>query len=198
MKTSFFGSRVCCSFRKALRAAATSGRSCSAACTLFFLKVRLMWWRNREIADWLTVTCSFAKRSRSSASVRSGCSATSSLTRSVCGSSEKVLYPPNLSGLTLPVSRLRLIIRQPYSKPCCTTRQLPRGYHRIRLPQRHVRADHRNKASPFITGLPVPVRTLNPIRAVLGIHHHRFNLFVKCSRRKRGGVDLRRRTVARD
>src|SRR6266446_5129149 len=36
MKTSRFGSRVFCSFRKALRAAATSGRSCSAACRLFF------------------------------------------------------------------------------------------------------------------------------------------------------------------
>src|SRR5712671_5326056 len=36
MKTSCFGSRVSCSFRKALRAAATSGRSCSAACRLFF------------------------------------------------------------------------------------------------------------------------------------------------------------------
>src|SRR5712671_3987966 len=36
MKTSCFGSRIFCSFRKALRAAATSGRSCSAACRLFF------------------------------------------------------------------------------------------------------------------------------------------------------------------
>src|SRR5712672_520331 len=36
MKTSCFGSRVSCSFRNALRAAATSGRSCSAACRLFF------------------------------------------------------------------------------------------------------------------------------------------------------------------
>ena len=36
MKTSCFGSRISCSFRKALRAAATSGRSCSAACMLFF------------------------------------------------------------------------------------------------------------------------------------------------------------------
>src|SRR5271167_1524816 len=36
MKTSCFGSRIRCSFRKALRAAATSGRSCSAACMLFF------------------------------------------------------------------------------------------------------------------------------------------------------------------
>jgi hypothetical protein len=32
-----------------------------------------------------------------------------------------------------------------------------------------------------MTGLPVPVGTLNLIRAVLGIHHHRFDLFVKCS-----------------
>src|SRR6266849_5080937 len=36
MKTNCFGSRVSCSFRNALRAAATSGRSCSAACRLFF------------------------------------------------------------------------------------------------------------------------------------------------------------------
>src|SRR5260370_13390202 len=36
MKTSCFGSRVSCSLRKALRAAATSGRSCSAAWRLFF------------------------------------------------------------------------------------------------------------------------------------------------------------------
>src|SRR5260370_41125481 len=36
MKTRFVGSRVGCSFRNALRAAATSGRSCSAACRLFF------------------------------------------------------------------------------------------------------------------------------------------------------------------
>jgi hypothetical protein len=47
--------------RNALRAAATSGRSCSAACRLF-LKVRLMWRRNLEIPDWLTFTFSFAKR----------------------------------------------------------------------------------------------------------------------------------------
>jgi hypothetical protein len=32
-----------------------------------------------------------------------------------------------------------------------------------------------------MTGLLVPVGILNPIRAVLGIHHHRFNLFVKRS-----------------
>src|SRR6266852_2123277 len=38
MKTSFFGSRISCSSRKALRAAATSDRSCSAACRLFFFK----------------------------------------------------------------------------------------------------------------------------------------------------------------
>jgi hypothetical protein len=34
-----------------------------------------------------------------------------------------------------------------------------------------------------MTGLPVPVGTLNLIRAVWGIHHHRFDLFVKCSSR---------------
>ena len=32
-----------------------------------------------------------------------------------------------------------------------------------------------------MTGPFVPVRIFNPIRAVVGIPHHRFNLFVKCS-----------------
>jgi hypothetical protein len=33
-----------------------------------------------------------------------------------------------------------------------------------------------------MTGPFVPVGMLNPIRAVVGIHNQRFNLFVKCSR----------------
>ena len=32
-----------------------------------------------------------------------------------------------------------------------------------------------------MTGPFVPVGILNPIRAVMGIHNQRFNLFVKCS-----------------
>src|ERR1700675_4069938 len=36
MNTSFLGSSPVCILRHALRAAATSGRSCSAACRLFF------------------------------------------------------------------------------------------------------------------------------------------------------------------
>src|SRR5207249_7429043 len=36
MNTSFLGSSPACILRQALRAAATSGRSCSAACRLFF------------------------------------------------------------------------------------------------------------------------------------------------------------------
>src|SRR5260370_41483256 len=39
-------------------------------------------------------------------------------------------------------------------------------------------------ASRFMTGPFVPVAMLNLIRAVLGIHHHRFNLSVKRSRRR--------------
>src|SRR5215470_894961 len=76
-----------------------------------FLKVKLRWWRNREIADLLTFTFSFASRALSSASVLSGCSATNALTRSACGARVNVLCPPNLPGSTLPVSRLRLINR---------------------------------------------------------------------------------------
>ena len=33
-----------------------------------------------------------------------------------------------------------------------------------------------------MTGLHIPVEVLNLIRAVMGIHNRRFNLFVKCSR----------------
>src|SRR5258706_211288 len=73
------------------------------------------------------------------------------------------------------------MIRRLDSKPCCKAQQLLRGYDRLRLPQPHVHANRRNKASPFMTGPFVPVRILNPIRAVVGIPHHRFNLFVKCS-----------------
>src|SRR5215470_16872321 len=76
-----------------------------------FLKVKLRWWRNREIADLLTFTFSFASRALSSASVLSGCSATNALTRSACGARVNVLCPPNLPGSTLPVSRLRLMNR---------------------------------------------------------------------------------------
>jgi len=74
-----------------------------------FLKGSLRWRKKREIADWLTFTFSFARRALSSASVLSGCSAMSALTRSVCGTRANVLCPPNLAGLTLPVSRLRLM-----------------------------------------------------------------------------------------
>src|SRR5712664_736040 len=50
IKTSRFGSSLGCCFCKALRAAATSGRSCSAARRLF-LKRKFKWCRNREIDD---------------------------------------------------------------------------------------------------------------------------------------------------
>ena len=45
-----------------------------------FLNGSLRWRRKRKIADWLTFIFSFAKRALSSASVLSGCSATSFLT----------------------------------------------------------------------------------------------------------------------
>src|SRR5258706_9631041 len=61
------------------------------------------------------------------------------------------------------------MIRRLDSKPCCKAQQLLRGYDRLRLPQPHVHANRRNKASPFMTGPFVPVGILNPIRAVVGI-----------------------------
>src|SRR5215207_4210043 len=52
MKTSRFRSSVGCSFRKVLRAAATSGRSCSAACRLFFKgQVHTQKPEDRRLAD---------------------------------------------------------------------------------------------------------------------------------------------------
>lgn len=52
-----------------------------------------------------------------------------------------------------------------------------------------------------MTGPFVPVGILNPIRAVVGIPHHRFNLFVKCSRRGEllaWTLDVERRRHAED
>jgi hypothetical protein len=63
-----------------------------------FLNGSLRWRRKRKSADWLTFTFSFAKRALSSASVLSGCSAMSFLTRSACGASANVLWPPNWPG----------------------------------------------------------------------------------------------------
>ena len=54
MSTSFLGSSPVSILRQALRAAVTSGRSCSAACRV--LKVNSRRRRNRKIAVWLTAT----------------------------------------------------------------------------------------------------------------------------------------------
>jgi hypothetical protein len=118
----------------------------------------LSWWRKRKIADRLTSTSafSFAKRALSSAKVLSGCYATGFLTKSVCHASANVLWPPNLTRLTLPVSRLRLMNLLTCSKPSCTTRQLLRGYARIQSPRRRVHAGRRSMASPFTTGPRCP------------------------------------------
>jgi hypothetical protein len=76
-------------------------------CLLSDISVFCALQEERKIADWLTFIFSFAKRALSSASVLSGCSVMSFLSRSVCGASANVLWPQNLGGLTLPVSRLR-------------------------------------------------------------------------------------------
>jgi hypothetical protein len=46
-----------------------------------------------------------------------------------------------------------------------------------------------------MTGPFVPVGILNPIRAVLGILHHRFNLFVECSSAVSAAKNGRRRVT---
>src|SRR5450759_3170346 len=63
---------------------------------------------NLKIDDSPTVTFSCARRPLSSANVISGCSATNRLTSSSCAARAYPLYPPNLAGLTLPVSRCSL------------------------------------------------------------------------------------------
>src|SRR5215470_8386383 len=72
-------------------------------------------------------------------------------------------------GLTLPVSRLRLMNPPTVLKSKLYNWQLLRAYARIQSPQRRVHAGHPSMASPFMTGPPVPVGILNPIRAFLGI-----------------------------
>jgi hypothetical protein len=62
--------------------------------------------KDRRLADLYLF---LRQASLRSASLLYGCSATSFLTSSVRGASANVLWPPNLAGLTLPVSRLRLM-----------------------------------------------------------------------------------------
>src|SRR5260221_4798733 len=108
MKISCFGSRVSCSFRKALRAAATSGRSCSAACTLFFKgQVDVVEEpRNPRLAHLHL----FFRQANLKLCKRTIRLFRYKLLNPICmWLKREVLYPPNLSGLTLPVSRLRLM-----------------------------------------------------------------------------------------
>ena len=95
---------------------------------------------------------------------------------------EKVLYPPNLSGLTLPVSALTL--DESANSTQSHVVQLGNfhtGMAGFGSQQRHALAANRwNKAFPFMTGPLVPVGMLNLICAA-AIIHNRFGLFVKCS-----------------
>src|SRR5262249_54331066 len=74
-----------------------------------FLNGSLRWRRKRKIADWLAFIFPFPTRALSPTSVLPGCPPTVFLTRSVGGASEIFLWPPIWAGLTLLVSRLRLM-----------------------------------------------------------------------------------------
>ena len=95
-KTKRLGSMPAARPRKVARLCWTSGRSCSAACMTFF---------NRQSPagpePWATVLrwTAAPRRSRSSASVASGCSVTSTTRRSQC-------CGDNLSGVPPPCARL--------------------------------------------------------------------------------------------
>jgi hypothetical protein len=108
MNTSRSGLKAGGRARQARRAAATSGRSCSAACRVFF-RVRPAAARNRLIAEGLTSIPAAASRVRSSALVRSGSAAKSACTRSACAASFARLPPPIRSGASVPRRRQRCI-----------------------------------------------------------------------------------------
>src|SRR5712672_2791710 len=133
MKTSCFGSRVSCSFRKALRAAATSGRSCSAACRLFFKdQVDVVEEpRNPRLAHlhlfFRQAFLKFCQRT-----IRLLCY--KFLNQIYMRCKRESLVPAEFVGTD--TTRFALTLDespQQYSTPCCKFQKLPRGCDRHRL-----------------------------------------------------------------
>jgi hypothetical protein len=79
MKVSRFGSRGRLCFPQGLAGEGDILPVLFGRPDTLFLNGSLRWRRKRKIADWLTFIFSFAKRALGSASVLSGCSATSFL-----------------------------------------------------------------------------------------------------------------------
>jgi hypothetical protein len=106
INTSRAGSNMNRSRRHRRRARATSGRCCSAARRLFFLKVRSCRAKDRQTAVRLPGMRRLRIAATISSSVKSSCSATTASSHFACSSNGDVL--PRLGfALALPVSRQR-------------------------------------------------------------------------------------------
>src|SRR5438445_1071502 len=100
----------------------------------------------------------------------SGCSATNCLTSPSCAARAYCLYPPNLAGLTLPVSRcsLRKRTTELILTPSCSAVS---GMVVPSCPARTTRARRSSEYGfPIPCWPPFPVRILNLIRRRRGIH----------------------------
>ena len=108
MKTRCFGSNRCCPLRHAIRASATSGLSCSAACAVF---LPLIPWRskNRQTVPTPTRRPRSPRAERSSSSDVSGASDRRAKSQSAGASmTAERRSPPTPWGETVPLFRQRL------------------------------------------------------------------------------------------
>src|SRR5450759_2936714 len=154
---------------------------------------------NLKIDDSPTVTFSFARRALSSANVISGCSATNCLTSSSCAARAYPLYPPNLAGLMLPVSRCNLRKRttELILTPSCSevsgmvAPSCPAPTTRARRSSEYGFAIHAAlhsstnvESDSFLQGNPPRVSHFGKCSSVLpfGVPHIDFDVFLDCSK----------------
>ena len=181
MKTSCFESRISCSFRKALRAAATSGRSCSAAWRLFFKgQVDVVEEsRNPRLTHLHLLFCQASLKFRKR---------TIRLLRykrfnQICMRLEREsLVPAKL--VWTDTTQFALAFDEPANRAQSHVEQLSN------FPAGVTGVDCRNNTFTQIVGIRLPHsllaplsqwEVLNPIRTLVGNHNRRFNLSVKCS-----------------
>ena len=173
MKTSRFGSSLGCLLRKARRSAATSGRSCSAACRLFFKGQLQM---TQEAKDRCLTDLDPPLRQHGlefcQRDVRLLCQLAPDQILICCqgiGFVSAELRRTDAPPFALEPEKPRPSSGSPHVAP-----QLPPASHLPRSPRSPWRADRSNTASPFMLASS-PVRSLNHIRPLMGIPDSTFS-----------------------
>src|ERR1700685_4234801 len=148
-----------CSAFNSARAAATSGRFCSAACRVFFEGDIVTLIESPDRAPPVLSFYSQASRARISSSVRSGSAATRSSSHRLCVSSGERLWPVPGFAATLPVfvqrSNQRIAVETPISSRRAVSRLLSPA---STIPTTRAR---RSFEYPFAI-VPPPLSTQNP------------------------------------